>query len=231
MLPMEQDEEKNPKKQSRRKFITQIGLYAGGAVAGGAAIYAGLDLEKEKAPYGERLRLLAADGKLVEVDSAYAKEIEAGKQVSLEEQGRAVAVALEVVVVVAEDAALMAQKLAEGDRVTSALVGKLEVSEVGDHRGVKVERALVYKRHDEGGGVDLSDGADREEGVGAGWVASLEAGDAVGADFALSIAQHTNGDTGDSPAGHLHSDVGVQIGGDEAGFGWHCCPFPQAARE
>ena len=85
---MEQDDEKNPGKESRRKFIRKIGLFAGGAVAGGAAMYAGLDLEKEKAPYGERLRLLAADGKLVEVDSAYAKEVEAGKHVSLEEQGR-----------------------------------------------------------------------------------------------------------------------------------------------
>jgi molybdopterin-containing oxidoreductase family iron-sulfur binding subunit len=75
---MEHIDENKPgdKKQSRRKFLKDVGLIAGGAVAGGAAIYSGLDLEKSKAPYGERMKLLAADGKLVEVDSANIEKAE-----------------------------------------------------------------------------------------------------------------------------------------------------------
>ena len=80
----------------------------------------------------------------------------------------------------------MTQELAEGDGVAGALIGEPEVGQVGDDGGVEVEHALVYERHDEGGGVDLGDGADREEGVGADGVARLEAGDAIGTGLALA---------------------------------------------
>jgi Fe-S-cluster-containing dehydrogenase component len=87
---MEEKDDKNPdnKKQSRRKFIQNVGLIAGGAVAGGAAIYAGLDLEKRKLPFGERLKLLAADGKLVEVDSAYVEQSPKLVEALLQLEGR-----------------------------------------------------------------------------------------------------------------------------------------------
>ena len=110
-----------------------------------------------------------------------------------------------------------------------------EVGQVGDDGDVEVERAVVYERHDEGGGVDLADGADQEEGVGADGVAGLEAGDAVRAGLALAVAQHANGDAGDGPAGHLLADVGVQVGSHEAGFGCHrgllCCLLYSRRRE
>jgi Fe-S-cluster-containing dehydrogenase component len=67
---MEQNEDKK-NKQSRRKFMKNVGLIAGGAVAGGAAVYSGFTFEGGKPEYGERMKLLSPDGKLVEVDSSY----------------------------------------------------------------------------------------------------------------------------------------------------------------
>ena len=67
---MEQNED-NKHKQSRRKFMKNVGLIAGGAVAGGAAVYSGFTFEGGKPEYGERMKLLSPDGKLVEVDSSY----------------------------------------------------------------------------------------------------------------------------------------------------------------
>ncbi len=84
---MEQNEE-NKDKQSRRKFIRDIGLIAGGAMAGGAAIYSGFDFEGRKPEYGERMKLLTPDGKLVEVDTAYLAEAEQHVPEMLQVRGR-----------------------------------------------------------------------------------------------------------------------------------------------
>jgi Fe-S-cluster-containing dehydrogenase component len=84
---MEQNEE-NKKKQSRRKFIKDVGLIAGGAVAGGAAIYSGFTFEADKPEYTERMKLLSPDGKLVEVDSAYIAKAEQHVPELLQIQGR-----------------------------------------------------------------------------------------------------------------------------------------------
>lgn len=85
---MEHNEE-NKKKQSRRKFIRNVGLIAGGAVAGGAAVYSGFTFEGEKPEYGERMKLLSPDGKLMEVDSAYEVKAEQHVPEMLQVQGRA----------------------------------------------------------------------------------------------------------------------------------------------
>lgn len=84
---MEQQEEQ-PKKQSRRDFIKNVGLMAGGAAAGGAAIYAGMQFEAGKPEYGERIKLLAPDGTLMEVDSAYVAKAEEHIPDLLQRQGR-----------------------------------------------------------------------------------------------------------------------------------------------
>ncbi|HJT59187.1 MAG TPA: hypothetical protein VJ761_21955 [Ktedonobacteraceae bacterium] len=125
--------------------------------------------------------------------------------------GEGVITHAEVVVVIAQQAALVAQEMAQRDAVTGALVGELQIGQVGDNRSVEVERALLSQGHDEGRGVDLADGADQEECVGAHRVAGFEARDAVGAGFAFAAVQHANGDAGDSPAGHLLADVRIQV--------------------
>ena len=96
-----------------------------------------------------------------------------------------------------------------------------EVRQVGGNGSIEIESALVYECHDQSGGVDLRDGADGEEGVGADRVASLEAGDAVGACLALAIAEHADNDAGDGPAGHLLTDMGIEVWGYQARFGYH----------
>ena len=158
----------------------------------------------------------AAVGPQLAWGAELAERIEAG-----DAAGEGVVAHAEVVVVVAEEAALVAQELAERDGVAGALVGEPEVGQVGDDGSIEVEFALIYERHDQGSGVDLGDGADGEEGVGADRVASLEAGDAVGACLALAITQHADNDAGDGPAGHLLADMGIEVWGYQARFGYH----------
>jgi len=86
----EKHEEQNEqeKNQSRRKFLRNMGILAGGAVAGGAAMYAGLSYEKSKIPSGERIKLLAADGKLMEVHTDHVAEAHIPESEVLQTQGR-----------------------------------------------------------------------------------------------------------------------------------------------
>jgi len=84
-------EENNPgeyQKKSRRKFLKDMGLLAGGAVAGSAAMYAGLHYEQSKLPAGERLKLLSADGKLVEVAASHVEEVKIPEGELLQIRGR-----------------------------------------------------------------------------------------------------------------------------------------------
>jgi len=69
----EQAEGKN--KNNRRQFLKNLGLIGGGAIAGSAALYSGYRFEKSKDESGERVRVLTADNKLVEVDKSALKEI------------------------------------------------------------------------------------------------------------------------------------------------------------
>ncbi len=69
----EKQEGKN--KNNRRQFIKNLGLFGGGAIAGGAALYSGYHFEQDKDKTGERIRVLTADNKLVEVDKSALTEI------------------------------------------------------------------------------------------------------------------------------------------------------------
>lgn len=68
-------EQEGKKNNSRRQFLKNIGLIGGGAIAGGAALYSGHHFEKTKDKSGERIRVLTADNKLVEVDKSALTEI------------------------------------------------------------------------------------------------------------------------------------------------------------
>jgi hypothetical protein len=135
--------------------------------------------------------------------------------------GEGVVAHTEVVVVVAEEAALVAEELTKRDRVAGALIGEPEVGQISDDGSVEIECAVIYKCHDQSGSVDLRDGADGEEGVGADWIASLETGDAVCACLALVITEQADHDAGDGPVGHLLTDMGVEVWGYQARFGYH----------
>ena len=149
-----------------------------------------------------------------------AERIEAG-----DAAGEGVVTHAEVVVVVAEEAALVAQELTKRDRVAGAHIGELEVGQVDSDGSIEIESALVYECHDQSGGVDLRDGADGEEGVGADRVVSLEAGDAVYACLAFAITEHADNGARDSPAGHLFTDMGIEVWGYQARFGYHAGLF------
>jgi len=69
-------DEKDPSKSSRRNFLKNIGLL-GAVVAGGAgALFSGDMFEKKKAAMGASKVLLTQDNKLVEVDSLEMKVLE-----------------------------------------------------------------------------------------------------------------------------------------------------------
>lgn len=63
--------EKQDEKTDRRKFL-KLGVLAGGAVIVGAAISKAVSLDSTKET-GEKVKVLTADGKLVEVDSCHLK--------------------------------------------------------------------------------------------------------------------------------------------------------------
>ncbi len=69
--------------QARRSFLKKLGIFAGiGAVATAGAVYVGFDHEKKKNPTGKKVRVLTADGKLMEVDEA---ELEKNENAATEE--------------------------------------------------------------------------------------------------------------------------------------------------
>lgn len=62
------ENKKDFKSSSRRDFLQKIGLFGSGAVAAGAALYAGRAYEKKKEASGEKVLALTTENELVEVD-------------------------------------------------------------------------------------------------------------------------------------------------------------------
>ncbi|MGC8866113.1 MAG: hypothetical protein ACP5O2_10390 [Bacteroidales bacterium] len=65
-------EENNPIMESgdegRRNFLKKLGIVAGvGVAAAAGAVYVASDYEERKNPEGKKVRVLTADGQLVEV--------------------------------------------------------------------------------------------------------------------------------------------------------------------
>ncbi len=81
-----EDESKNPKPKSRRDFVKNIGLIGLGGIALGSSLYAAKRFEEKKK--GQNVKLLTADGKLVEVDSLDIKSIDVDRLTELQERGR-----------------------------------------------------------------------------------------------------------------------------------------------
>jgi molybdopterin-containing oxidoreductase family iron-sulfur binding subunit len=78
--------EENPKKNSRRDFIQNVGLAGVGSLALGGALYAGFHYQEAKK--GEKVRLLTTDGKLVEMDSLELKEVATDALTEFQKRGR-----------------------------------------------------------------------------------------------------------------------------------------------
>lgn len=70
---MSSNEEK-PNKKSRRDFLQQLGLVGVGSVLGGSAILAGINYDKKKTT-AERIKVLTAENKLVEVERSAVSEV------------------------------------------------------------------------------------------------------------------------------------------------------------
>jgi Fe-S-cluster-containing dehydrogenase component len=63
------EKKKDEQASSRRKFLQNIGLIGSGALAAGAALYAGRHFEDSKSKTGRKVRVLTADNQLAEVDA------------------------------------------------------------------------------------------------------------------------------------------------------------------
>lgn len=72
--------------QSRREFLKKLGLIGTASVAGAAAIYTGFNYEQSKGK-GDKVKVLTADNKLVEVDKSALKESKPSLEV-FQERGR-----------------------------------------------------------------------------------------------------------------------------------------------
>ena len=81
-------DEQDPSKSSRRNFLKNIGLLGAGVAAGAGALYSGDIFEKKKAATGESKVLLTQDNKLVEVDSLEMKVLEKNPVKLMLEKGR-----------------------------------------------------------------------------------------------------------------------------------------------
>lgn len=84
----ENEKKENKSEDSRRDFLKTIGLIGTGAVAGAAAVYAGVNYEKAKDATGIKTTLLTQDNKLVEVDSLAMEYIEKPVDEVFQSQGR-----------------------------------------------------------------------------------------------------------------------------------------------
>jgi Fe-S-cluster-containing dehydrogenase component len=67
------------KQQSRRKFFERLGILGAGTIASAGVIYSGFKYEEGKNPK-EKVRLLTADNKLVEVDASLLKPMPGSKE-------------------------------------------------------------------------------------------------------------------------------------------------------
>jgi ferredoxin len=74
------------KEESRRKFLKDIGLVGLGGIAVGAALFSAKRFEDVKK--GQNIRLLTADGNVVEVDSIHIKSIDKDLLTLQQERGR-----------------------------------------------------------------------------------------------------------------------------------------------
>ncbi len=78
------DESEKSKKESRREFLKNAGLFGLGSIAVGGSLLAALKFEEKKE--GQHVKLLTADGKLVEVDSLKIRDPR--KELFEDQQGR-----------------------------------------------------------------------------------------------------------------------------------------------
>lgn len=78
------DESEEKQKESRREFLKNAGLFGLGAIAVGGSLMAALKFEEKKE--GQHVKLLTADGKLVEVDSLKIRDPR--KELFEDQQGR-----------------------------------------------------------------------------------------------------------------------------------------------
>src|SRR6056297_1272573 len=72
--------------QSRRDFLKKLGLIGTASVAGAAAMYTGFHYEQSKGK-GDKVKVLTADNKLVEVDKSALKDSKPSLEV-FQERGR-----------------------------------------------------------------------------------------------------------------------------------------------
>lgn len=79
-------EEESKQKKSRREFVKNIGLIGLGGVALGGSLYAAKHFEDKKK--GQNVKLLTADGKLVEVDELAIKHVDVDMLAEYQERGR-----------------------------------------------------------------------------------------------------------------------------------------------
>jgi molybdopterin-containing oxidoreductase family iron-sulfur binding subunit len=81
-----QDEAEKSKSQKRREFLKDLGILGLGGAALGGAIFSAVEYEMDKA--GQKVKLLTADGKLVELDSLAIKEVTKDQLALLQDRGR-----------------------------------------------------------------------------------------------------------------------------------------------
>ena len=79
-------ENESKKSKSRREFVKDIGLIGLGGIALGGSLYAAKHFEEKKK--GQNVKLLTADGKLVEVDALDIKEIAVDRLAENQLRGR-----------------------------------------------------------------------------------------------------------------------------------------------
>src|SRR5665647_3782527 len=63
------EQEEKPKKNSRRKFLQELGIVGIGSVLGGSAILAGINYDKKKTA-SQRIRVLTAENELLEIEKS-----------------------------------------------------------------------------------------------------------------------------------------------------------------
>jgi len=84
------EQEEKPKKNSRRKFLQELGIVGIGSVLGGSAILAGINYDKKKTA-SQRIRVLTAENELLEIEKSDTTKVAKTKYENLtylQKQGR-----------------------------------------------------------------------------------------------------------------------------------------------
>lgn len=84
------EQKENPKKNSRRKFLEELGLVGVGSILGGSAILAGINYDKKKTD-SQRIRVLTAENELLEIEKSETVKVVKTKYENLtylQKQGR-----------------------------------------------------------------------------------------------------------------------------------------------